>query len=64
VKEAILMEVHESLSLLFVSRREAVSVGLVVLEFRIDEVVDLENAKCMSENMHRGTCKLDTHIPL
>jgi hypothetical protein len=43
VKEAILVEVDESLCLLLESRGQAVSVRLVVLEFRVDKVVDLEH---------------------
>jgi hypothetical protein len=39
------VEIHESSGLFYVSRREAVSIGPIVLEFRVDEVVDLEHGK-------------------
>jgi hypothetical protein len=49
VKEAILVKVHESLSLLLVCRRETICIGLIVLEFRVDKIVNLEHSKCTSE---------------
>ena len=40
-EDAILMEVRKATSLLDESRRQAMCVGLVVRELRVNEVVDL-----------------------
>jgi hypothetical protein len=65
VENAALVEVHESLGLLPQCRREAVSVGLVVRKFRVNEVVDLEHSKQMFSTQNPCTLrKPDAHIPL
>jgi hypothetical protein len=40
-EDAILLEVRETTSLFNQRRRKTVGIGLVVNEFRVDEVVDL-----------------------
>ena len=42
VKETIFVEVYETLGLLLQGRRKTISVRLIVLEFRVDKIVDLE----------------------
>ena len=43
MEKAVLVEVDEPLSLFLKSRRKAISVGLIVFEFGIDKVVNLEH---------------------
>ena len=51
MEKAVLVEVDEPLSLFLESRRKAISVGLIVFEFGIDEVVNLEH---IIKNVQKG----------
>jgi hypothetical protein len=42
MEETVFVEVYESLGLLLEGRRKTIGVRLIVFEFRVDKVVDLE----------------------